>query len=249
MNGLIYQHLLRAQQRMKTRADKNRSEKSYEVGDLVYQKLQPYVQTTVARRANCKLSFRFFGPFPISAELPETLEDSPVPVSFLDQRLCLCQGKVISRVLVKWSSWLEEMATWEDELLPRQRYPEAPAWGQGGFQEGRDVSDLTSPSNMKTSFTKAPTATTPVEPDHGAKPRTRRPNMKFLCGEWINQLAHALCNVIMRERERELCIKEQPMAMRKLGQKVKRLGGGGDVSPAAKLVSVLTSTLYSVDRP
>jgi hypothetical protein len=35
------------------------------VGDSVFLKLQPYVQSTVASRSNQKLSFRFYGPFKI----------------------------------------------------------------------------------------------------------------------------------------------------------------------------------------
>ena len=50
---------------MKSQADKNRSERSFAIGDQVYIKLQPYVQSSVARRACHKLSFRYFGPFPI----------------------------------------------------------------------------------------------------------------------------------------------------------------------------------------
>lgn len=65
MNKLIQQHLLRAQQRMKSQADKHRVEHTFEVGDKVYLKLQPYVQTSIARRSNQKLSFKFFGPYEI----------------------------------------------------------------------------------------------------------------------------------------------------------------------------------------
>jgi len=63
MIAVVRQHLLRAQQRMKLQADKKRSERSFSVGDMVYLKLQPYVQSSLAPRAHQKLSFRYFGPY------------------------------------------------------------------------------------------------------------------------------------------------------------------------------------------
>jgi hypothetical protein len=65
MNDLIRQHLVRAQSMMKKQADKRRSDHEFAVGDMVYMKLQPYVQSTVMPRANQKLSFRYFGPYQI----------------------------------------------------------------------------------------------------------------------------------------------------------------------------------------
>lgn len=65
MQSLVRQHLLRAQDRMKRQADKHRVERQFAVGDMVFLKLQPYVQSSVARRAHHKLAFKFFGPFPI----------------------------------------------------------------------------------------------------------------------------------------------------------------------------------------
>lgn len=69
LNDLLQHHLHRAQQRMKSQADKHRSEREFSVGDLVYLKLQPYIQSSVAPRSNQKLSFRFFGPFKILARV------------------------------------------------------------------------------------------------------------------------------------------------------------------------------------
>jgi hypothetical protein len=52
MTELLKQQLLRSQQRMKAQADKHRSECHFQVGDRVYLKLQPYIQSTVATRNN-----------------------------------------------------------------------------------------------------------------------------------------------------------------------------------------------------
>jgi len=65
MQSLIHHQLGRAKNRMKTQADKSRTERSFSVGTWVYLKLQPYVQSSVAARANQKLAYRFFGPYQI----------------------------------------------------------------------------------------------------------------------------------------------------------------------------------------
>lgn len=69
MIDLVKQHLNRAKQRMKSQADKNRSERSFEVGDLVFLKLQPFVQSSLAPRSNQKLAFKFFGPFKVLSKI------------------------------------------------------------------------------------------------------------------------------------------------------------------------------------
>jgi hypothetical protein len=65
MNELLHQHLLRAQAQMKKQAHKNLSERTFDIGEFVYLKLQPYVQTSVSSRSSNKLSFKFFGPYEI----------------------------------------------------------------------------------------------------------------------------------------------------------------------------------------
>ena len=58
-------HLLRAQHRMKQHADKHRSERSFELGDWVFVKLQPYRQQSLVVRGSQKLAPKFFGPYKI----------------------------------------------------------------------------------------------------------------------------------------------------------------------------------------
>lgn len=81
MNTLIKQHLLRAQRRMKEQADKHRSERVFNAGDWVYLKLQPYVQSSMAPRANQKLAFKFFGPFQIDSRVGSVAYKLILPAS------------------------------------------------------------------------------------------------------------------------------------------------------------------------
>jgi hypothetical protein len=81
MTRVIRLHLSRAQARMKRQADKHRSERSFAVGDSVYLKLQPYVQSSIATRSNNKLSFRFFGPFTILERIGEVAYRLQLPAS------------------------------------------------------------------------------------------------------------------------------------------------------------------------
>lgn len=50
---------------MKFYADTNRSFRQFQIGDMVYLKLQPFAQTSVAHRSCAKLTFKYFGPFKI----------------------------------------------------------------------------------------------------------------------------------------------------------------------------------------
>ncbi|XP_021971566.1 uncharacterized protein LOC110866729 [Helianthus annuus] len=59
----LKQSLVQARNRMKQYADKNRSERSFEVGDWVYLKLQSFVQTSLRVNKYSKLGPRYFGPF------------------------------------------------------------------------------------------------------------------------------------------------------------------------------------------
>jgi hypothetical protein len=62
---LLRAQLLRAQLRQKHFADRNRSERQFQVGEQVLLKLQPYAQQSVVNRPYPKLSYKYFGPYDI----------------------------------------------------------------------------------------------------------------------------------------------------------------------------------------
>ncbi|KAF3666495.1 hypothetical protein FXO38_09047 [Capsicum annuum] len=62
---LLKHHFLRAQHRMKQQADVHRSDRSFNVGDWVYFKVQPYRQTTISHYPSHKLAAKYYGPFQI----------------------------------------------------------------------------------------------------------------------------------------------------------------------------------------
>lgn len=59
----IKSNLLKAQERMKHFADKKRSDRKVEVGDMVYIKLQPYRHTSLSIHRKLKLHSKYYGPF------------------------------------------------------------------------------------------------------------------------------------------------------------------------------------------
>jgi len=91
LSHLILQQLNHAQQRMKEQADSHRSEREFSVGDFVYLKLQPHIQTSVATRCNNKLSFR---------------EEPAQPVMVLQRSFKTIGASVKPRILVQWDSYL-----------------------------------------------------------------------------------------------------------------------------------------------
>jgi hypothetical protein len=48
---------------MKSQVDKGSTKREFDVGDLVFLKLQPYIESSLAPRSNQKLALKFFGPF------------------------------------------------------------------------------------------------------------------------------------------------------------------------------------------
>lgn len=79
MQQVLRQHLHRAKQYMKSQADRKRSLRTFEIGDQVFLKLQPYIQTSIAPRANHKLAFKYYGPFPVIQRVNEVAYKLQLP--------------------------------------------------------------------------------------------------------------------------------------------------------------------------
>lgn len=115
---LLKFNLTRARHRMTQQANMKRMDKSFQVGQWVYLKLQPYRQISVKQRASQKLAKRYYGPFCIlrkigsvayELELPPSARIHPV---FHVSLLKLCHGQPTIQVtpLPAAQSDLEEIS-------------------------------------------------------------------------------------------------------------------------------------------
>ena len=76
---------------------------------------------------------------PVFTSLPQPVDflaQDLVPKQILDRRLVKKGNAAHLQVLLKWSTLPAEMATREDNAVVRERYPDAPAWGQAEIQGG-----------------------------------------------------------------------------------------------------------------
>lgn len=65
MLKILHDQLVKAQDVMRAQANKHRRAVDYQVGDMVYLKIQPYKLKSLAKRVNQKLSPRYYGPYEI----------------------------------------------------------------------------------------------------------------------------------------------------------------------------------------
>lgn len=76
----LQEQLLKAQNRMKTQANSHRREVEFQVGDMVYLKMQPYKMKSLAKRVNQKLSLRYNGPYEIEQKIGAIAYKLKLPV-------------------------------------------------------------------------------------------------------------------------------------------------------------------------
>jgi hypothetical protein len=79
--ALLQQNNKQAQQRMKKFADLRRSERTLEVNQQVFLRLQPYRQTSVATRRALKLAPRFYGPFTVLRRVGDVAYELDLPAT------------------------------------------------------------------------------------------------------------------------------------------------------------------------
>jgi hypothetical protein len=119
------------------------------------------------------------GAIPVShtAEpLPNSVESLQVPQRILQKRVAKSGDAVRLQGLIQWAGLPATLATWEDLEHLRQRFPQAPAWGQVGSDRRGDVSST------------PPSLAEAASPNKNSGPRRserkRRPSTRVQGPEW-----------------------------------------------------------------
>ncbi|GJY25338.1 retrotransposable element Tf2 [Tanacetum coccineum] len=110
-------HLERAQNRMKSFADKGRTDGKFKIGMWVYLKLQPHRQVSIRKGQQHKLSPKYYGPFKICGKVGNVAYKLELP----NRKVAKEGNRVVVYLLVQWSNGDKDDATWEpyDSFIQR----------------------------------------------------------------------------------------------------------------------------------
>ena len=75
-------------------------------------------------------------------QLPDDANIFQIPIQILQSHMVQRGGSFVAQVLVLWSGLDASLATWENRDALKNRFPNAPAWGQAVFEEEGNVSTL-----------------------------------------------------------------------------------------------------------
>jgi hypothetical protein len=81
MMKFLQQNLTQAQHKMKKFPDLNRTERTFEVVEMVYLKMQPYRETALGLRNSLKLTSKYYGPFKILSKVGRVAYKLQLPAS------------------------------------------------------------------------------------------------------------------------------------------------------------------------
>ena len=83
-----------------------------------------------------QLIHQFFSELPFTTDIEAT---TTMPEKVLERRLVKRGNAAIPQVLIQWTRLPPTSTIWEDYNVIRQRFPQAPAWGQASSSVGGDV--------------------------------------------------------------------------------------------------------------
>ena len=76
---VLKENIQQAQNQQKLYADQHQIERSFEVGDMVYLRLQPYRQSSLKKSGAKKLKPRFYGPYRVIRKVGEVAYEIELP--------------------------------------------------------------------------------------------------------------------------------------------------------------------------
>lgn len=107
---------------MKQQEDQHRSERSFQIGDWVYLRLQPYKQSSLKQKGKDKLAPKFYGPYQVLKRIGEVAYALELPSSSRIHNVfhVSCLKKVMGHNIVVQTDLpdLDEEGTLQ--LLPEQ---------------------------------------------------------------------------------------------------------------------------------